>query len=147
MINKIKNEINSMIGIDFNTINCDDISVFLEKMCKDMILMLNDDNDIKVIINNSGDIEITHGEKFYKVVIKDHNNDEVYSVPNLISIKRAKDFLSNHNNNIIYVFIEHNIKNYHTKISDIKVQKIESLDWSYLAIQNLGRGQLQVKKT
>lgn len=148
MINEIKNTLRPITGkiIDINDINISDISLILNKLCKDEILKLQDDV-ISIQHTPIGDIEINIGDNFYIIDFKTQDMDKVYSVPNLISIKKAKDILINHDNYIIYVFIEYKINNNILLISNIKIQNIESLDWSYLAIQNLGRGQLQIKNT
>ncbi len=148
MINKIKSALSSIIGTPYNTNGLDEIPSTLSKMCKDKILEL-DDELTQTEHNPIGDIEITCEDKFYIIDIKTQDMSKVYSVPNLISIKKAKDILTNHNNYIIYVFVEYEIDpNFNrVKISNIRVQPIETLDWSYLAIQNLGRGQLQIKNT
>jgi len=147
MITKIKDSLNSVIGILYETDVTSDVTTNLCKLCKDKILELQNET-IFVEHNPIGDIEITSDDQFYIVDIKTQNINTVYSVPNLISIKKAKDILKNHDNHIIYVFIEYELENLgETRIVNIKVQPIESLDWSYLAIQNLGRGQLQIKNT
>jgi len=146
MINKIKTTLNSCIGASYNSLELISTEVSNE------ILNLKD-NLTDIEDNSIGDIEITHDDQFYIVDVKIQDIDKVYSVPNLISIKKAKDILKNHDNHIIYVFVEYKVKDfenidmYEASITNIRVQPIETLDWSYLAIQNLGRGQLQIKNT
>jgi len=143
MLEKIKSVLNPLINTDYD-INVEDVITSLVKLCTDKILDLQDELTL-IEHKDFGDIEINHEDIFYKINIKTQNVGKTYSFPNLISIKRAKDILTDHNNHIIYVFIEYEYINNMTKISKIKVQRIESLDWSYLYIQNLGKGQLQIK--
>ena len=54
--------------------------------------------------------------------------------------------MSNYNNFITYIFVDYKVlSTTDFQIVNIDVQNIESLDWSYLSIQNLGKGQLQMK--
>jgi len=109
-------------------------------------------NDIGLLVSGKignrrtfEDIEIKDDLNLYKIDINTHNIDKVISLPSLMSIKRAKDFLTNYNNFIIYIFIDYKYIDNKINIINIHVQNIESLDWSYLSIQNLGKGQLQLK--
>lgn len=104
------------------------------------------------IIINNGDLEVTIDDKFYFIDIKYQDINKTYSFPNMISIKKAKDILSDSNNNIIYIFVEYesfqdeiDIRFEKHKIDKIRVQRIETLKWDYLYIQNIGKGQLQIK--
>jgi hypothetical protein len=148
MITKIKHTLSSVIDILYETDGSSDVPVILSKLCKDKILELQDETT-GIEHNPIGNIEITYDDQFYIIDVKTQDMSKVYSVPNLISIKKAKDILTNHDNHIIYVFIEYEIEPIlkKTKIVNIRVQPIETLDWSYLAIQNLGKGQLQIKNT
>jgi len=143
MINKIKSALNPIIGINYN-IDISDLISSIVTLCTDKILNIQEEF-IKIEHKDFGDIEINYSGKFYKINIKTQNVEKTYSFPNLISIKKAKDILTDHNNNIVYVFIEYEYKDNILKIIKTRVQIIESLDWSYLYIQNLGRGQLQIK--
>jgi len=148
MITKIKNALSSIIGVQYNIGAIEEVPSSLSKMCKDKILELQDEI-IEIEHNPIGDIEITNEDQFFIIDVKLQDMSKVYSVPNLISIKKAKDILKNNDNHIIYIFVEYEIDKilHKTIIRNIRVQTIESLDWSYLAIQNLGRGQLQIKNT
>ena len=147
MIDKIKKVLRPCVDTIHKIDIDEDVSVILSNLCKDKILELQDET---VIIENNpnDDIEITWEDQFYIVDIKTQDMNKVYSVPNLISIKKAKDILKNHDNHIYYIFVEYEFENLdEVKITNIRTQPIETLDWSYLAIQNLGRGQLQIKNT
>ena len=146
MITKIKHTLSSIIGTSYSSLE------HISNEVSNEILSLKD-SSTEIEDNPIGDIEITHDGQFYIVDVKTQDIDKVYSVPNLISIKKAKDILKNYDKHIIYIFVEYkvrdfeNIDMYESTITNIRVQTIESLDWSYLAIQNLGRGQLQIKNT
>jgi len=148
MIDRIKSVLSPLTGINYNTpdlpLSVFDYHGFLTKLCTDEILKLGY-GATNVKHNDFGDIDITEDESFYKIDIKIQDVTKVYSFPNLISINKAKDILTKPNNHIIYIFVEYEYKDEHTKITRISIKNIESLDWAYLYIQNLGKGQLQIK--
>lgn len=150
IIEILRNNVNVLINFEFESSNLNQrgIADYIESILCDKIIELNN-NDIKVnealSVRSIEDIEVVYDDYIYKIDIKTHDIDRDFSMPNLISIDRARKFLSNERNNIIYIFIDYKVKNNLVKIKDIKVQPIESLDWSYLSIQNLGKGQLQIK--
>jgi hypothetical protein len=126
----------------------------LQYIIIESLLKLNNIDNLKITGKNNirsfQDIEIINGDELYKIDINMHDVKKVISLPSLMSIKRAKDFLSNSNNYITYIFVDYFITNIENEnqimmIKKISVQNIESLDWSYLSIQNLGKGQLQMK--
>lgn len=120
----------------------------IKELITNKLLELNSEDILvsgKIGNRTFDDIEIRYNEKLYKIDINTHDVDKVISLPSLLSIKRAKDFLSDYNNYITYIFVDYKIDNNLFYISNIDVQNIESLDWSYLSIQNLGKGQLQIK--
>ena len=114
------------------------------------LLKLNGFNNLSVFetdnIRSFENLEIKLENKLYKIDINTHDVEKVISLPSLMSIKRAKDFLSNYNNFITYIFVDYKmLSDNDFEIVNIQVQNIETLDWSYLSIQNLGKGQLQMK--
>jgi hypothetical protein len=62
-----------------------------------------------------------------------------FKMPNLISIDRLKYL----DRSLIYVIVKYD--SIHKKILDVVVLDVYELNWEYLAIQNLGVGQLQIK--
>ena len=142
-MHEIKRVLDTLIDINYN-VEINDVIFSIVTLCTDKIIEIEEET-LKVEHKDFGDIEIKHKDNFYKINIKTQNVDKTYSFPNLISIKKAKDILTDHNNNIVYVFVEYEYKDNKLQIIKIRVQNIESLDWSYLYIQNLGKGQLQVK--
>jgi hypothetical protein len=149
MENKIINDIRTYLSKYVGGVHLIENDVFnlLRDFCVNHIINLyNYNEDINVTLNNNGDIDIKTKDSQYSIDIKIQDINKVYSFPNMISIKKAKDFLSKPNNYIIYIFVEYDGQiSGEVKISRIKVQRIETLDWKYLYIQNLGRGQLQIK--
>jgi len=129
----------------------------LKTVITESLLELNGVDNLQIIgksnIRSFQDIEIVDNDKLYKIDINMHDIKKVISLPSLMSIKRAKDFLTDSNNYITYIFVDYYITTVGDdddsreiiKIKKISVQNIESLDWSYLSIQNLGKGQLQMK--
>jgi len=144
IILNLKKSFNSLIGFYDGIKEPLDVIPFVVKLCVDEALKLNSD-DITVEHKDFGSLEIKKDEITYKIDIKTQNINKTYSFPNLISIKKAKDILTNYDNFIFYVFIEYEIIDEKVRIDRIRTQNIESLDWEYLYIQNLGKGQLQIK--
>lgn len=83
----------------------------------------------------------------YKFDIKTHDNDAKFSMPNLISVKRLHKYLSDPQNHLIYIFIKYQRVDATLQVLDIQVIPIQRLDWQCLHIQNLGKGQLQLKNS
>ena len=73
--------------------------------------------------------------------IKTTDIDRKFKMPNLISIDKLKKL--DYNENIMYAFISYSSKQ--NKIVDSSLFYIWELPWRHLAIQNLGKGQLQIK--
>ncbi|MFW6233258.1 MAG: hypothetical protein ACOC3Z_01195 [Nanoarchaeota archaeon] len=104
-------------------------------------IIINKPTSSKVI----EDIDIFYDGNNYKVDVKPYFINKPSTVSNLISIERARKYLKNEKNHIIYIFVKYAIYKEHIKITDIKIKPIESIDWSYLSIQNIGKGQLILK--
>jgi hypothetical protein len=137
---------NSLKNLSRSYDRSEDVGAFIRKICIDSLLDIKND-EIDVIVNQGGDLNIKYNDNEYFVDIKMQNINKTYSFPNMISIKKAKDILSIPNKHIIYIFVEY--EEYDTfnklRIDKISVQRIETLNWGYLYIQNLGKGQLQIK--
>jgi hypothetical protein len=91
------------------------------------------------------DIQILCRGLLYKIDIKSHFVDSRFSMPNLVSIDRLKRFYNNDGNFLCYVFVDYRVDSDVATIVNIDIRLIEELDWDILAIQNLGKGQLQIK--
>ncbi len=153
MIDLIKNKINSLVNYTFDSkkISQKVVTDYLGVLCWDKINELSTDEVIvneALFVKSIEDIEIKYNDELYKIGIKinDINNKE-FTMPNLISIDKVRKYFSNIKNHIIYIFIDYKIEDDMVTVMDIIVKPIECLDWSYLSIQNLGKGQLQIKGT
>ena len=91
------------------------------------------------------DIQIKQGLELYKIDIKSHDVNSDFSMPNLVSIDRLRKFYEKDTNFLVYIFVDYKTVGTTTTIEKIEVRLVEELDWSILAIQNLGKGQLQIK--
>ena len=150
MKNIINNILKDSIGKSFNTTNLQQRGVadVIEKYICEQIIKIDDQN---LIIEESKtkksleDIQIKNNQELYKIDIKTHDINSDFSMPNLISVDRLKKFYENDNNYIIYIFVSYNTINNNTQIKNIQIRFIEELSWDILGIQNLGKGQLQIK--
>tara|TARA_B100000900_G_scaffold253776_1_gene216226 strand:+ start:3003 stop:3599 length:597 start_codon:yes stop_codon:yes gene_type:complete len=79
--------------------------------------------------------------------VKTHfiQEEEGFSMPNLISVDKLKPLLEDDTKTLSYLFVDYTRKNGNLSIEDVKVKYIWELDWSILGIGGLGRGQLQIK--
>jgi hypothetical protein len=91
------------------------------------------------------DIQIKNNQELYKIDIKTHDLNSDFSMPNLISVDRLKKFYENKNNHLIYIIVSYQTINEITQIKNIQIRFVEELSWEILGIQNLGKGQLQIK--
>lgn len=124
------------------------VADYIENLCCERILQLSGSGlsvNEAVSVRSIEDIEVKLEEDLYKIDIKSHDINRDFSMPNLISIDRARKYLKKPTNHIIYIFIDYKINDDIVTITNLIVKPIESLDWSYLSIQNLGKGQLQIK--
>lgn len=147
VIELIKLKLETLLEITYESYE-NQVDLNIKHTVTSKLLELNDNQLLvsgKIGTRTFEDIEIRDNGKLYKIDINTHNVDKVISLPSLMSIKRAKDFLSDYNNFITYIFVDYKLVDNKLKIVKISVQNIESLDWSYLSIQNLGKGQLQMK--
>lgn len=135
----LRNELINLISTEFNIDN---------KNNEIKSLIINQiKNEIKINQNlrSFDDFEIIDNDNHYKIDINIYDMNRSISFPSLLSIQRAKSFLLNKNNHIIYIFVGYKTTDYKSSIYTIDVQNIEALDWKYLSIQNLGKGQIQMK--
>ena len=124
------------------------VTDYIQVLCYEQISGLNDEGLIVIdtlSTKSIEDVEIKYEDNLYKIDIKSHDISKDFSIPNLISIDKDRKYLKKTTNHIIYIFIDYKIADDMVTIMSVLVKPIESLDWSYLTIQNLGKGQLQVK--
>lgn len=89
---------------------------------------------------SQSDIEIKIDDKLILLDIKIYDESSRSSVSNLMSINRIKNVLDV-GNEIYFIFIRYA----DGVITNIDFQPIYALKWNYLSLQNLGKGQLQIK--
>ena len=126
------------------------IGEHIQILCYEQISGLNDEGLIVIdtlSTKSIEDVEIKYEDNLYKIDIKPHDITKDLSIPNLISIDKARKYLKKTTNHIVYIFIDYKVVDDMVTITNILVKPIESLDWSYLTIQNIGKGQLQLKST
>lgn len=147
---KLNNKLNQLVETKFSSKNLQQRGVadLLERLCSEKISELNSES-IKIFEASSKrsieDLSVAFKNYLICLDIKSHDQNGQFCMPNLISIDRAKAFLRNPLNHIWYIFIDYETLNEETYISKIEVRAIEELSWGSLAIQNLGKGQLQIK--
>ena len=75
----------------------------------------------------------------------DVNSD--FSMPNLVSIDRLRKVMSDDTQDLIYILVDYRLDHDNKKVTVDKIQfrPVYTIDPSVLAIQNLGKGVLQVK--
>lgn len=152
IIELINEKISDLTGYVFDSrvLRQRGVSDYIENLCCERIVRLsssgmsvNETSSIKSI----EDVEIKLDDNHFKVDIKSRDVSKDFSKPNLISIDKARKYLKNPLNHIIYIFMDYELKDDTVTIMNITIKPIENLDWSYLSIQNLGKGQLQIKST
>lgn len=119
----------------------------IEKECHEHINMKLNINNIKntVDIKTDEDNQIIYEENIYKIYIKIRDIDKGFVLPSLLSIDKIRKFILNEHNHIIFIFINYEKNDLCTIIKNIDVQPIEAIDWDNLSIQNIGKGQLNIK--
>jgi hypothetical protein len=80
-----------------------------------------------------------------KILIDTKTSDEAldFKMPNMISIDRLRKNIINEDKELWYNFVIYNSKE--KKIKDVFLLNYYELNWDYLSIQNLGKGQLQIR--
>lgn len=146
----ITEKLQILVGTSFNTKGLQQRGVadLIEQKATDLILQLKSDfiiTEYATSRRSIEDVQIKTNGKLYKIDIKSHESTSEFSMPNLISIDRLKKLYIDENNHLLYVFISYSTCDSSTIIETVNVCYVEELDWSILAIQNLGKGQLQIK--
>ncbi len=93
------------------------------------------------------DFQINESDDITKFDVKSHDIDSEFSMPNLISVKRLNKYYQDNKNHLVYVFVKYTKSDNSIHITNITVFHIHQLDWKCLHIQNLGKGQLQIKNS
>lgn len=138
----IKDKLNDLL--DKQIIVVDGVSVVksLEQVCYDRIRSLEN----CTFTNDDGDTDILMFNNIFKVSVKlfDSVTNNVL-VSNLMSIDRVRKILQQETNHIIYIFIGYKLDVNDLTITHLYINNIENINWDCLTIQNLGKGQLQMK--
>jgi hypothetical protein len=79
--------------------------------------------------------------------VKSFDSDSDFSMPNLVSIDRLRKVVTSTMEDLIYIFVEYKLDHTNRKvdIKKIEFRPVYSINPSVLAIQNLGKGVLQIK--
>ena len=151
MIQLLRNTLSELIGnqIDSNGLQQRGIADKIEELVCNKIKTINR-NGLLVEDASSKrsleDIQITdENDNLYKLDIKTHDINADFSMPNMVSVARLLNFYQTETNNLAYIFVDYKEENNITEITNITIKLVEELSWDMLAIQNLGKGQLQIK--
>jgi hypothetical protein len=90
---------------------------------------------------NIGDIYVDD----IPINIKSNNIEKNNYSPNLISAKRAFDYLTNTNNQLKFLFVSYYNKDYQVHIVDDQEVWVDHISWDCLTIQCQGNGVIQMK--
>jgi hypothetical protein len=151
MIQLLRNTLSELIGsqIDSNGLQQRGIADKIEELVCNKIKTINT-NGLLVEDASSKrsleDIQVTdENGNLYKLDIKTHDINADFSMPNMVSVARLLNFYQSETNNLAYIFVDYKEENNITEITNIIIKLVEELSWDMLAIQNLGKGQLQIK--
>jgi hypothetical protein len=108
-------------------------------------------NVIDVLTKTSLNVELSKSVKSMADItvnnipidIKSSDASKKFKMPNLISIDVLRKKVLDKNISLIYLFVVYDSNQ--KKILNIFTRGITELNWDYLHIQNLGKGQLQIK--
>jgi len=84
------------------------------------------------------------GVTFY-VDVKARDLDGTFSMPNLISIDRLEKLYRSGANVLLLLMVEYSRDGDEIIVDEVRWSAIEEICWGSLAIQNLGKGQLQIR--
>lgn len=79
--------------------------------------------------------------------VKSFDVDSDFSMPNLVSIDRLRKVMGDPTQDLIYILVQYKLdhKNRKVTVEEVEFRPIYSINPSVLAIQNLGKGVLQIK--
>lgn len=97
-------------------------------------------------VRSVDDFSIVVGDYVIMADVKSHYvQDEGFSMPNLISVKRLKNILEDPTKELIYIFVDYTRQGTKVTLTEVKVLSVYQIDWQDLTIGALGLGQLQIK--
>ena len=100
--------------------------------------------------------DVMVGESTY-VDIKTRDVNADFSMPNLISIERLRKLYSEPANELVFIFVDYSLETDDRLVGDnwsfetwavikkVEIRHIESISWTDMHIQALGKGQLQLR--
>lgn len=150
VIELVKKSLETLIGtkIDVSNIQQRGIGDKVEDIVQEIITKLKTPDlvvESATSRRSMEDIQILNSGCVYKFDTKSHDVNSDFSMPNLVSIDRLKRFYADDKNFLCYIFVDYRVDSNIATIVNIDVRLVEELDWDILAIQNLGKGQLQIK--
>lgn len=79
--------------------------------------------------------------------VKSFDSGSDFSMPNLVSIDRLRKVLADDSQDLIYILVHYSLDHDERKVTieEIEFRPVYTIDPNVLAIQNLGKGVLQVK--
>jgi hypothetical protein len=85
-------------------------------------------------------------DKNYLIDVKTRQLNTQFNMPNLISVDRLEKILSDSTRDLYYWLIDYEVgSSGECIIRHSEIRAVWSLPWEAVAIQNLGKGQLQIK--
>ena len=119
----------------------------IENMCCDIAASeFKADYRAAKSVRSVDDFSIMVGNNQLMIDVKTHFiQEDGFSMPNLISIKRLKAILEDHTKDLAYAFVDYTRNGTTVTIKSVKIISIHQFDWNDLTIGALGNGQLQIK--
>lgn len=79
--------------------------------------------------------------------VKSFDVDSDFSMPNLVSIDRLRKVMADDDQDLVYILVHYKLDHKKRKVTieDIEFRPVYTIDPEVLAIQNLGKGVLQIK--
>lgn len=97
-------------------------------------------------VRSVDDFSIMVGDHHLMMDVKTHFvQEDGFSMPNLISIKRLKSILEDPKKDLAYVFVDYTRNGTKVTITHVKILSVYQIEWNDLTIGALGNGQLQIK--
>jgi hypothetical protein len=98
-------------------------------------------------VRSPEDFTLTDGVLTNYIDVKTRQLGTDFNMPNLISVDRLDKLLATANTELYYWMIDYRVEdNGDCTVVHSEIRTVWSLPWSALAIQNLGKGQLQIAK-
>ena len=151
IIEKLDNHSQKLVGHTFDTSNLQQRGTadLIEKLCCDIITECKSDNMLVIPAKSRRsleDIQVELDHITLKIDIKSRHMNSDFSMPNLVSTDVLERYYSKSDSNYLcYVFVDYTTDQNTTTIHSVNWKRIEEISWSNLGIENLGKGQIQLK--